>query len=184
MRHLIKIFGLCLLLSACSSGNLPNSTQKASQSSGPEATPQPTNPRISYSSSVNPLNDQKTQAVTIESENTILNSIGLSERAYLLVRCMGKDVDVYIRTQDYLGDNKSVQIRINEGTVYQAEWVISQDHATLFSPEPRSFIASILNANKVTIGWQPYSRVEQAAVFSLASLGGYIARLTSEGCFI
>ena len=135
-----------------------------------------------YSVSEDLMTDRKKIYIEEISINDVLNSIGMPEKAKLIIRCNGDDVDAFISTTTYNANNTQVGLRWSGGTPLKTRWSESTSGTALFSPSPEEFIRQLLKNESLVFQWKPYSEIAKAAKFNLKDLKLNIEKGRKDGC--
>ena len=147
----------------------------------------PTAINAGYSSKVDLMTDETKIRVFHQSETKVPNSIGIQERATIYIRCNLKDkeisdFDVYIDTPTYNANNNEVGLRWNTGEPIYMNRDKSTDGTALFSPNPKKFIATLMDSDTLVFQWTPYNKIPQAVKFNLSELKKDIDNIKKEVC--
>jgi hypothetical protein len=96
--------------------------------------------------------------------------------ASLIVRLVGKKLECYVNTQDFLEtiDNMNsrrslVGYKFDDGRIVRQEWVISDDNKALFVPgNPTPFIQRMRKAKLFVIEYSPTDVLPKTATFDVS----------------
>ncbi|MCB4411681.1 hypothetical protein [Synechococcus sp. MU1611] len=101
--------------------------------------------------------------LTLRSETTVYNSIGIAETAGLVIRCVNRNFDTFISTPTYNAEHKRVFIRWNERATQTTIWNKEEGGTGFFAPAPNTFLNSARRADTLIFGWLPYQKTRTAA---------------------
>ena len=129
----------------------------------------PANARVKTTEDV--MTGVSRHVLTIDSNTTVANSIGIQKTATIIIRCKGTELDAYVHTPTYNGifyrSNPVVSTRWDGGKITSGSWGASKDGDAMFHPRPASFIGELAAAKTFVFGWQPYSTQRVAARWNL-----------------
>lgn len=120
---------------------------------------------------VDPITDEKILTAAVESD---LSSSSYRKPA-LIVRCKSKLPEIFIAWNDYLGDESVVTVRIDDNEPKSSSWSQSTDQSATFAFQPADFLASILDASRVSARITPYHSGPVTANFPISGLKGVMA---------
>lgn len=127
----------------------------------------------------NPLDDSQEVVLFLEAD-TGRSSWGLP--IYLVVRCAGNAVDVYINWNSYLDGSPTVTWRVGAGSMQRRPWGGSADHKSTFYPlETAEFLGELEASEKFVAQLTPYQENPITAEFDLRGLKGAAVPLM-EAC--
>ena len=140
-----------------------------------------------YSSSVDLMTDETKIRISHDSMTKVSNSIGIQEPATIWIRCNIKDnkttnLEAFIRTPTYNADNNKVGLRWDSGEPKRTYWNESTTGTSLFIPNPKKFINTLLEYNTLVFQWSPYQSIPQAVKFDLIQMKTDIIQAKTEGC--
>lgn len=118
--------------------------------------------------SLNPLDDTKTIALSLVSENGASNRWGGS--ISLIARCQSNVVDVYIDWGEYLGDKATPTVRVDDKTAEAQQWSVSTDSQATFHPRGRVFLQELESASRLVMQITPYNESPRTPIFDLSGL--------------
>ena len=118
----------------------------------------------------------KTNPVT--GEITTAASLKGHDEQDIIVRRIGKKLDLYIKTGEFLetpeddeDGQSTVQYRFDDGKVTRQEWSLSSDNVALFFPgNPAPFLEQIRKAKQLSFEFQPADKIPQTITFDV---GGF-----------
>jgi len=127
-----------------------------------------------YASNINVEQDlvygTNRHTLMIDSENTISNSIGVQRHATLIVRCKGRNAELYVWTPTYNGlQNGSVVVRWSATDISSQYWNPSTSGKGFFTKTPRKFLDLTAQRDELVLGWEPYGTTQVGAKFNLAA---------------
>ena len=104
---------------------------------------------------------------------------GVSSR---VIRCGGKESELYVCWGDYLGSRAYVRTRVGDDDLGTRQWNLSTDGQATFYPRGAiSFIENVIEAGSVEFEVTPYVKTAVTAVFDTSKLGDAIGPLR-EAC--
>lgn len=161
------IIAPALLLLGCNQSQ-PESTSVVTPTEAPaKPAPAPVSP-WGVSTSRNEL----TGEVKITAETDTSGKEGL------IVRLVGKKLDCYLTTDDFLETVENlhthlslVKYRLDDGNIVRQEWVISNDNTGLFVPSSsvRAFVQKLSKAKRLVIEYEPADVLPKTALFHVSS---------------
>jgi len=95
------------------------------------------------------------------------NSIGVQETSAMILRCEGRERDLYFTTPSYNGRTTSVHVRWDKQPVEIQHWTQSTSRDAFFTQTPVQFMQKMLKYDTLSVSWQPYSKTRQFASFDL-----------------
>ena len=140
-----------------------------------------------YSSSVDLMTDETKIRISHDSMTKVSNSIGIQESATIWIRCNVKNnkttnLEAFIKTPTYNADNTRVGLRCDSGEPKKTYWNESSTGTSLFIPNPKKFINTLLESNTLVFQWSPYQTVPQAVKFDLIQMKTDIIQAKTGGC--
>ena len=115
------------------------------------------------------MNDSKNIYFFLRSENQVNNSIGVSEKGVIMIKCSNGKPSLVFQTPTYNADNRQVGIRWNKDVASYNDWNKSQAGNAYFHRKPKDFINKMKEKDFLTLAWQPYQRSQEAFKFDLNS---------------
>lgn len=165
MRELIKIFPVLILIGSSGCSSMPStSTTVANTNTAHSATPEASNWVLSTDAS--PMD--RTHRLTLQTEAKEIPN------GTLIVRFTGSRLEVYVITEDVIGEDTSVRIKFDEGTPIRQTWNPAKDAETLFSPDPTALLAKLQGATRFYIEYKPYDKIPQTITFDVAGLSAIL----------
>src|SRR5216110_1100808 len=102
-------------------------------------------------------------------------------RPVLLVRCQGRELDVFVSTGSVLGsdDNVVTPVRIQWGSEAPAEsrWSRSTDSTSAFAPDPRALLRQLVSTPDLRLEIRPSGKSAQLIRFNARGLERHMAQI-------
>lgn len=120
---------------------------------------------------VDPITDQKVVTAFLPSEGRS-SSV---RRPALVIRCKSRSAEVFINWNDYLSDETSVTIRVDENAPRTERWSPSTDQTATFSPQPDALLKQARKANRVSARITPYRSGPVTVTFPVSGLDAILS---------
>lgn len=86
------------------------------------------------------------------------------------VRCMGKDLDVLVAINEYLGnDRRPVQYRFDRQELLKENWMVSSKGTAIYADNERDFARQLLSSKKLIVEVGDFRDVPHRATFEWSS---------------
>ena len=123
----------------------------------------------------NPVDDSRTVVLLLAANQ---GALAFGDRVMLLLRCLGKDTEVYINWNDYLGTKAHVVTRVGQEQATRNEWSLSTTKQSTFYPgNDIAFIKKLLAAKRLVAQVTPYNESPITAIFDLTGIESAIVPL-------
>lgn len=123
-------------------------------------------------------------AAVLQSSNAVTNSIGIADRAALVIRCTGRDIAVYVDWPFYLGNRDVLTgYRFDQGRIIFNWLNVSEDGTASGFFRGRGserLLQSIAESRSFVIQGAPYSGSTREAVFDLSEAAAVTAEVRNR----
>jgi hypothetical protein len=93
-----------------------------------------------------------------------------SPKATLVIRCTGKQVQVYVHTPEVISEEYGVRIKFDTGKPVKQSWERATNYQGLFSPMADDFLRSMKSARTFYFEYTPFQHVATTVSFDVANL--------------
>ena len=142
----------------------------SSQTEQPEEQTEPTE-AWSINRSESKLDGNQTVTYMTKSLGEVPNSIGVPEKATLILRCKDNATDAYLAWPGNLGtfDDVAVTFKIDDGKIIKERWYPSSGLASAaFAKKPIDFIKKLSEGKQIIFKVSPYNHTAQEAEFAIS----------------
>jgi invasion protein IalB len=175
LAFLILVASLIVASKTPSSGSTTDSSPAPAVPASEPATAQNAS---SHNSSASPGDWQlssDTNAVTGEVTTVASLHSALDENQYIIVRLIGKKLDCYVNTNEFLetvenieSHLSTVQYKFDDGKVVRQGWTLSSNNEALFYPgNCATFIARIKKAKTLALEFRPSEKIPETITFDV-----------------
>ena len=93
-----------------------------------------------------------------------------SPRATLVIRCTGKQVQVYVHAPEIMSEEYGVRIKFDTGKPVKQSWERATNYQGLFSPAADDLLRSMKSAKTFYFEYTPYQHIATTVSFDVTNL--------------
>lgn len=90
--------------------------------------------------------------------------------ATLIIRCRGKQADVYVNAHEVISADNGVRVKFDDGKPVRQFWQRAASYDALFSPLAGDFLRSIKSAKKFYFEYSPSEKLPRVVSFDVSNL--------------
>lgn len=141
-------------------------------------------PKSQINQKIDPLTETTTYYLSILSDSSHANSIGVAEKASLVIRCKPGDMDVFISTPEFVSDESQwVKFKFDSGPIIEEYWDGGSSGTSLFPSIPsltKLNLQNLTSHSKYIINYKPYQKIPVSSVFNLQAHRNDIKKMISN----
>ena len=141
-------------------------------------------PKSQIMRKTDPLTNKATYYLSIGSNSSHANSIGVEEKASLIIRCKSDDTEIFISTPEFVSDNSQfVKFKFDSGPIIEEYWHGGSGGTSLFPAIPsitKLTLQNLSSHSKYIVNYEPYQKIPVSSVFDLQAHRQDIKKMLSN----